>query len=70
MKLGGKSTGEVINTNYRYSVYYPAGQENLMVGMLAVYTDGLDSTPEIVKAKPNRFIIFRAGHDQQYGTVK
>ena len=44
------------------SVYYPAGQD-FEGGDLAIYTGGQDSTPEIVKAKPNRFIIFQAGQD-------
>ena len=44
------------------SVYYPAGQD-FEGGDLAIYTGGRDSTPEIVKAKPNRFIIFQAGQD-------
>ena len=35
-----------------------------------IYTDGTDSTPEIVKAKPNRFIIFQAGqHSHAVTTV-
>ena len=56
-----KETGEVVSPVIG-SVYYPPGQD-FDGGDLAVYTDGQDSTPEIVKAKPNRFIIFRAGHD-------
>lgn len=57
-----KESGEIVSPIIG-SVYYPAGQD-FDGGDLAVYTDGLDSTPEIVKAKPNRFIIFRAGDDQ------
>lgn len=44
------------------SVYYPPFQD-FDGGNLEVYTDGTDSTPEVVKAKPNRFIIFQAGQD-------
>jgi hypothetical protein len=43
------------------TVYYPAGQE-FEGGELAIYTDGVNSPPEIVKAKPNRLIIFGAGN--------
>lgn len=56
-----KETGEVVSPIIG-SVYYPAGQD-FDGGDLAVYTDGTDSTPEIVKAKPNRFIVFKAGQD-------
>ena len=56
-----KETGEVISPVIG-SVYYPAGQD-FDGGELAVYTDGRDSSPEVVKAKPNRFVIFKAGHD-------
>lgn len=56
-----KETGEVVSPIIG-SVYYPAGQD-FDGGELSVYTDGRDSTPEVVKAKPNRFVIFKAGHD-------
>ena len=56
-----KETGEVISPVIG-SVYYPAGQD-FDGGELAVYTGGRDSSPEVVKAKPNRFVIFKAGHD-------
>jgi len=56
-----KETGEIVRPVIG-SVYYPAGQD-FDGGELAVYTDGRDSSPEVVKAKPNRFVIFRAGHD-------
>ena len=44
------------------SVYYPPGQD-FDGGELAIYADGQESTPEIIKARPNRFIIFQAGQD-------
>ena len=46
------------------SVYYPPFQD-FDGGELAIYGEGQgpESTPEIIKAKPNRFIIFRAGQD-------
>ena len=56
-----QKTGEVVSPVIG-SVYYPPGQD-FDGGDLAVYTGGQDSTPEIVKAKPNRFIIFQAGQD-------
>ena len=56
-----RETGEIV-TPIMGSVYYPPGQR-FEGGELAVYTDGIESTPEIVKAKPNRFIIFKAGQD-------
>ncbi len=56
-----KETGEIV-TPVIGSVYYPEGQD-FDGGELAIYTDGRDSTPEIVKAKPNRFVIFGAGED-------
>lgn len=43
------------------TVFYP-GIEEWEGGDLAIYTDGVDKSPEIVKAKPNRLIIFDAGH--------
>lgn len=52
-------TGE-IKTPFMGTVYYP-GIEEFEGGDLAVYTDGVDKSPEIVKAKPNRLIIFNAG---------
>jgi len=56
-----KKTGEIV-TPVIGTVYYPGGQE-FVGGDLAVYTDGTDKSPEIVKAKPNRLIIFQAGQD-------
>ena len=56
-----KESGEVVSPIIG-SVYYPAGQD-FDGGDLAVYTEGRDSTPEILKAKPNRFIVFQAGQD-------
>jgi len=52
-------TGEFV-TPLMGTVFYP-GIEEFEGGDLAVYTDGLDKSPEIVKAKPNRLIIFNAG---------
>lgn len=54
-----KKTGEVV-TPVIGTVYYPAGQ-SFEGGELAIYTDGSNNPPEIVKAKPNRLIIFGAG---------
>ena len=54
-----KKTGEIV-TPIIGSVYYPAGQD-FEGGELHVYSDGADMPPEIIKAKPNRFIIFQAG---------
>ena len=54
-----EKTGEV-RTPVIGTVYYP-GIEEWTGGDLAVYTDGTDKSPEIVKAKPNRLIIFNAG---------
>lgn len=53
--------GEIV-TPVIGTVYYP-GIEEWEGGDLAVYTDGLDKSPEIIKAKPNRLIIFQAGQD-------
>lgn len=52
-------TGEIV-TPVIGTVFYP-GIEEWEGGDLTVYTDGLDKSPEIVKAKPNRLIIFGAG---------
>jgi len=52
-------TGEIV-TPVIGTVFYP-GIEEFEGGDLAIYTDGADSTPEIIKAKPNRLIIFGAG---------
>jgi len=62
-----EETGEV-KTPVIGSIYYPEGQD-FEGGDLLVYTDGQDSTPEIVKAKPNRFIIFGAGQDPHMVTT-
>lgn len=43
-------------------VYYPEGQ-NFVGGDLHIYTSGLDNSPEVVKAKPNRLVVFDAGYD-------
>jgi hypothetical protein len=61
-----KKTGEIV-TPIIGSVYYPEGQE-FEGGELHVYSDGSNMPPEIIKAKPNRFIIFQAG--QHVHTVK
>jgi hypothetical protein len=61
-----KKTGEIV-TPVIGSVYYPAGQ-SFEGGELHVYSDGADMPPEVIKAKPNRFIIFQAG--QHVHTVK
>ena len=54
-----KKTGE-ISTPVIGTVFYP-GIEEFTGGELAIYTDGVDEKPEIIKAKPNRLIIFNAG---------
>lgn len=54
-----KKTGEIV-TPVIGTVYYP-GIEEWEGGDLAVYSEGTDKSPEIVKAKPNRLIIFQAG---------
>ena len=54
-----QQTGEIV-TPLIGTVFYP-GIEEFEGGDLAVYTDGPESTPEIIKAKPNRLIIFGAG---------
>ena len=41
-------------------VYYPEGFE-FTGGDLAIYTDGTDEDPEIIKAKGNRLVIFNPG---------
>lgn len=53
-----KKTDEIV-TPIMGSVYYPPGQ-SFMGGDLAVYTEEGEN-PELIKAKPNRFIIFNAG---------
>lgn len=54
-----EKTGEIV-TPVIGTVFYP-GIEEWEGGDLAVYTDGIDKSPEIIKAKPNRLIIFQAG---------
>lgn len=54
-----KDVGE-IDSPVIGTVYYTE-QEEFEGGMLEVYTNGLDSEPERVYAKPNRLIIFDAG---------
>lgn len=41
-------------------VYYPEGSE-FVGGDLAVYTNGEDDSPELIKALPNRLVIFNPG---------
>ena len=53
-----KKTGEIV-TPIMGSVYYPPGQ-SFRGGDLAIYTEEGEN-PELIKAKPNRFIIFNAG---------
>ena len=43
------------------SVYYPSDQ-SFEGGFLEVYSNGTDSEPERIMAKPNRLIIFEAGN--------
>jgi len=54
-----KKTKEIV-TPIMGSVYYPPNQD-FDGGELHVWTDGTQKQPEIIKAKPNRFIIFPAG---------
>jgi hypothetical protein len=42
-------------------VYYPTGPE-FTGGALEVYTEGEDKTPDTILCRPNRLIIFDAGH--------
>ena len=55
-----QKTGE-IKSPVIGTVYYP-DVEDFEGGDLAIYTDGTDKSPEIIKAKPNRLIIFDAGN--------
>lgn len=55
-----EKTGE-IKSPVIGTVYYPP-IEDFEGGDLAIYTDGIENSPEIVKAKPNRLIIFDAGN--------
>ena len=41
-------------------VYYPIGSE-FKGGDLAIYTNGEENTPELIKAIPNRLVIFNPG---------
>jgi hypothetical protein len=41
-------------------VYYPIGSE-FTGGDLAIYTKGEDDSPELIKALPNRLVIFNPG---------
>jgi len=41
-------------------VYYPEGFE-FTGGDLLIYTDGEDKSPEVIKTKPNRLVIFNPG---------
>jgi hypothetical protein len=54
-----KLTGEIATPSMG-TVYYPE-QDAFEGGMLEIYTEGIDNTPEVVYAKPNRLIIFDAG---------
>ena len=54
-----EKTGEIASPVIG-TVFYP-GIEDFTGGELAIYTDGVDEKPEIIKAKPNRLIIFNAG---------
>jgi len=61
-------TGEIV-VPIIGSVYYPDVQD-FEGGELEIYTDGDQRTPETVKAKPNRFVIFEAGrHPHAVKTV-
>lgn len=42
-------------------VYYPEGFD-FEGGDLLVYTDGEDKTPEVIKTRPNRLVIFNPGN--------
>ena len=52
----GEIVGPVIGT-----VYYPGETKEFEGGDLLIYTEGVDKSPEVVKALPNRLIIFDAG---------
>ena len=52
-------TGEIV-TPVIGTVFYP-GIEGWEGGELAIYTEGVRRQPEIIKARPNRLIIFPAG---------
>jgi hypothetical protein len=41
-------------------VYYPVGPQ-FEGGDLAIYTDGEDKSPELIKTRPNRLVIFNPG---------
>jgi hypothetical protein len=41
-------------------VYYPPGF-NFKGGDLHIYTDGEENTPEVIKTRPNRLVIFNPG---------
>jgi hypothetical protein len=41
-------------------VYYPIGSE-FEGGDLAIYTDGEENSPELIKTRPNRLVIFEPG---------
>lgn len=41
-------------------VYYPPGFE-FEGGDLRIYTDGEDNSPEVIKTRPNRLVIFKPG---------
>jgi len=41
-------------------VYYPPGSE-FEGGELVIYTEGEDKSPEVIKARPNRLVIFNPG---------
>ena len=52
-------TGQIV-TPIIGTVYYPE-QDQFEGGMLEIYSEGVDNTPEVVYAKPNRLVIFDAG---------
>lgn len=55
-----EKTGEIVSPVIG-TVYYPARNKVFDGGDLLVYTEGVDRTPEVIKARPNRLIIFDAG---------
>jgi hypothetical protein len=53
-------TGEIVSPVIG-TVYYPIVDETFEGGELLIYTEGADKAPEVIKALPNRMIIFDAG---------
>lgn len=63
-----RDTKEVVGPEIG-TIYYPPGQD-FEGGNLEIFTDGIDSEPEVIKAKDNRLIIFPAGeYFHQVSTV-